>query len=182
MEDQAADGRAHPGLRRSKPDEGEETARMEGWMCPSEGGWPFKVPGHPLAENTATPGPERRAFGGRTPQVKAEPIHRERDEGAWAPPMGRLHLQVPKGTGLHAERPGGTGSTAASVATKNVPRAPRPPGPSAPGPRQDQDGPQGSRGGPLRGTRSLVLGCGRCPGAWRQLPSPLASLARPGPG
>lgn len=90
---------------------------MEGWMCPSEGGWPFKAPGHPLAENTATPGPEMRAFGGRTPQVKAEPTHRERDEGAWAPPMCRLHLQVPKGTGLHTEHPGGTGSTAASVGT-----------------------------------------------------------------
>ena len=31
------------------------------------------------------------------------------------------------------------------------------------------------------GTRSLVLGGGRCPGPWRQLPSPLVSLARPGP-
>ena len=99
-------------------------------MCFSEGRWFFKVPGHPLAENTATPGPERRAFRGCTPQVKAEPTHRERDKGAWAPPMCRLHLQVPKGTGLHAERPGGTGSTAASVGTgrsqlKTCPQATR---------------------------------------------------------
>lgn len=135
----------------------------------------------PPSENTAAytviPGPERGAPGGCTPQVRADPTHREQTKvpgpPTLAPPAGtegcRTLCCAP-----WRRWEGGSLCGNQLVTTENALRALRPTGCLAPGPRRDQDG-------SMRAIRSLdpVCGGGHCPGAC-QRPAPLTRPLRPG--